>query len=342
MQAAVAELDFEQASRIKGRIDTINSLESKQHAVSSLNLDSDVIGIYREETIAGISLINVRGGKVINTNEFIFNKGKDVPFEDLVRMFILRYYDKTSSIPHEVILEMLPEDSTVIEEWLTEKLASPYGAKVNFIVPKRGERSALLQMANTNARHVLMRYKARSNYDDERINAALLQLESALALDRPPLRIECFDISTIHGKHSVASMVVFVNGKPDKSLYRRFKIRLETDEANDFAMMSEVFERRYNAEKMKDDASPKSPILSWSMVVSLSLRRRSGSLKSLVLPIFPSQALLSAMKSSSFLGRKAGRSYCPVGRRVSICSSRCAMNRIVLLSRIIANCVARL
>lgn len=125
MQAAVAELDFEQASRIKGRIDTINSLESKQHAVSSLNLDSDVIGIYREETIAGISLINVRGGKVINTNEFIFNKGKDVPFEDLVRMFILRYYDKTSSIPHEVILEMLPEDSTVIEEWLTEKLALP-------------------------------------------------------------------------------------------------------------------------------------------------------------------------------------------------------------------------
>lgn len=261
MQAAVAELDFEQASRIKGRIDTINSLESKQHAVSSLNLDSDVIGIYREETIAGISLINVRGGKVINTNEFIFNKGKDVPFEDLVRMFILRYYDKTSSIPHEVILEMLPEDSTVIEEWLTEKLASPYGAKVNFIVPKRGERSALLQMANTNARHVLMRYKARSNYDDERINAALLQLESALALDRPPLRIECFDISTIHGKHSVASMVVFVNGKPDKSQYRRFKIRLETEEANDFAMMSEVFERRYNAEKMKDERFAQKPDL---------------------------------------------------------------------------------
>ena len=133
---------------------------------------------------------------------------------------------------------------------------------MNFIVPKRGERSALLQMANTNARHVLMRYKARSNYDDERINAALLQLESALALDRPPLRIECFDISTIHGKHSVASMVVFVNGKPDKSQYRRFKIRLETDEANDFAMMSEVFERRYNAEKMKDERFAKSPILS--------------------------------------------------------------------------------
>ena len=116
-------------------------------------------------------------------------------------MFILRYYGKPDLIDPGLTrytLEASPEDSTVIEEWLTEKLASPYGAKVNFIVPKRGERSALLQMANTNARHVLMRYKARSNYDDERINAALLQLESALALDRPPLRIECFDISMLH------------------------------------------------------------------------------------------------------------------------------------------------
>lgn len=258
---AVAELNFEQAARIKSRIDTINSLENKQHAVSALNINADVIGIYREETIAGISLLNVRNGKVINTNEFIFNKGKDVPFEDLSRMFILRYYDQTESIPHEIIIEEAPEDAAVIESWLTEKLASPYGAKVTFNVPQRGERAALLQMANTNARHVLMRYKARSNYDDERINAALLQLESALALDRPPLRIECFDISTIHGKHSVASMIVFVNGKPDKSQYRRFKIRLETEEANDFAMMSEVFDRRYNAEKMKDTRFAQKPDL---------------------------------------------------------------------------------
>ena len=261
LEHAVSELDFEQASRIKGRIDTINSLESKQHAVSSLNLNSDVIGIYREETIAGISLLNVRGGKVINTNEFIFNKGKDVPFEDLSRMFLLRYYDQTESIPHEIILDQMPEDAQIIEEWLTEKLNSPHGAKVSFVVPQRGERAALLQMANTNARHVLMRYKARSNYDDDRINAALLQLESALALDKPPMRIECFDISTIHGKHSVASMVVFVNGKPDKSQYRRFKIRMETEEANDFAMMSEVFDRRYNPEKMKDTRFAQKPDL---------------------------------------------------------------------------------
>ena len=261
MQQAASNLDFEKAARIKGRIDVINSLGDKQHAVSSHRLNSDVIGVYREETIAGITVLIVREGSIINTNEFIFNKGKDVPFDDLLRMFILRYYDTTASIPHELICEGVPEDSDVIEAWLTKKLDSHHGAQVRFTVPQRGEKMALLSMANRNARHALLRYKAKSSYDDDRINQALLQLESALALDRPPMRIECFDISTIHGKHSVASMVVFTNGKPDKSQYRRFKIRMETDEANDFAMMSEVFERRYNKEKMKDGTFAKRPDL---------------------------------------------------------------------------------
>lgn len=252
MQEAAEVLDFEKAQRIKSRIDTITGLSSKQHVVSSRRLFADVIGVYREETIAGITVLNVREGAVINQNEFIFNKGKDVSFEELLRTFILRYYDSTESIPHELIVSELPDDAEVIEEWLTEKLASIHGAKVRMHVAQKGEKAALLAMADKNARHALLRYKVRSSYDDERINAALLQLESALALDRPPHRIECFDISTLHGTHSVASMVVFINGKPDKSQYRRFKIRLESDEANDFAMMSEVFERRYNQEKMKD------------------------------------------------------------------------------------------
>lgn len=252
MQKAADVLDFEKAQRIKSRIDTVTGLSSKQHVVSSRRLFADVIGVYREETIAGITVLNVREGAVINQNEFIFNKGKDVSFEELLRMFILRYYDSTESIPHELIVSEVPDDAAIIEEWLTDKLASAHGAKVRMHVAQKGEKAALQAMADKNARHALLRYKVRSSYDDERINAALLQLESALALDKPPHRIECFDISTLHGTHSVASMVVFINGKPDKSQYRRFKIRLESDEANDFAMMSEVFERRYNHEKMKD------------------------------------------------------------------------------------------
>ncbi len=261
MQKAADVLDFEKAQRIKSRIDTVTGLSSKQHVVSSRRLFADVIGVYREETIAGITVLNVREGAVINQNEFIFNKGKDVSFEELLRMFILRYYDSTESIPHELIVSEVPDDAAIIEEWLTDKLASAHGAKVRMHVAQKGEKAALQAMADKNARHALLRYKVRSSYDDERINAALLQLESALALDKPPHRIECFDISTLHGTHSVASMVVFINGKPDKSQYRHFKIRLESDEANDFAMMSEVFERRYNHEKMKDATFASKPDL---------------------------------------------------------------------------------
>ena len=108
-------------------------------------------------------------------------------------------------------------------------------------------------MASANARHALMRYMVRTGYADDRTNKALLQLESALALDAPPMRIECFDISTLHGHFTVASMVVFTNGRPDKSQYRRFKIQTPLTEANDFVSMSEVLGRRYSPERMADE-----------------------------------------------------------------------------------------
>lgn len=261
MASAAAELDFERAGRIKARIETIEALSQTQHAVSSHRLSADVIGVFREETIAGVTVLIVREGNIVNTNEFIFNKGKDVSAAELLRMFVLRYYDDTQSIPHELIVDELPEDAEVIEGWLTQKLDSVHGAKVRLVVPQRGEKAALMEMARKNARHVLMRYKARSSYDDARINDALLQLESALALEGPPLRIECFDISTIHGRYSVASMVVFTNGRPDKGQYRRFKIRMESDEANDFAMMAEVMARRYCAERLADERFGRRPDL---------------------------------------------------------------------------------
>lgn len=252
MNHAASQLDFEKAGRIKERITTINSLNEKQHAVSSRDVNADVIGIYREETIAGVQVLIVREGRIINGNEFVLNKGKDVPDQDLFHNFMLRYYDTTSSIPHEIICETMPEDRDAMEAWLTEKLASVHGAHVHFVVPERGDKAALLRMAQVNARHALVRYKVRNNYEDKRTNEALLQLESALAMDRPPMRIECFDISTIHGNFTVASMVVFTNGRPDKSQYRRFKIHAKLDEANDFVSMAEVMRRRYDPEKMKD------------------------------------------------------------------------------------------
>lgn len=252
MRAAAEELDFEQAARLKQRIDIIEGIAHKQHVMTQHDMNADVIGIFREETIAGVQMLNVREGAVVNNVDFILNKGKDVPDQDLLHNFLLKYYGSASSVPRQVIVREVPEDEDVMGEWLTGLLDNAHGAKVRFVAPRRGEKSDLLELAETNARHALMRYKVRTNYEDKRINEALLQLESALAMDHAPLRIECFDISTIHGKHSVASMVVFTNGKPDKKQYRRFKMRIQTEEANDFAMMSETLARRYAPDRMAD------------------------------------------------------------------------------------------
>ncbi len=253
MKEAADELDFERAGRIKSRIQTIESLSERQHAVSSHNLNADVIGIEREETIAGVHVFMIREGRIINGNEFVLDRGRDVPDEDLLHNFLLRYYDATESIPREVIVDTQLEDASAMEAWLSDKLANHHGAKVRFTVPRRGEKAELLAMARKNAGHTLNRYKVRTNYEDKRINDALLQLESALALDTPPLRIECFDVSTIHGSYTVASMVVFTNGRPDKNQYRRFKIKTPLDEANDFLSMREVLSRRYAPERMADE-----------------------------------------------------------------------------------------
>ena len=261
MMDAASELDFERAARIKERIDAVRALGDKQHVDISDDLNADVVGFFREETIAGVHVFMVREGRVLNSSEFVLDRGLDVPDVELVHMFLLRYYDSTQSVPHEVIVRTLPEDCDAMCAWLTEKLASKHGAKVRMTSPKRGEKLRLVELAERNAHHTLLRYKVRTNYEDKRVNDALLQLESALALDAPPMRIECFDISTNHGSYTVASMVVFTNGKPDKNQYRRFKIKTPLDEANDFLSMQEVMRRRYSDERMADERFGKKPDL---------------------------------------------------------------------------------
>lgn len=249
MAEAAAALDFERAGRIKRRLEVIDGLDDRQQVVFPTGVDLDLIGFYREETIAGACVFVVREGRVQRTCEFILDKGFDVDEAELVAGFVKRYYDETADIPGEVDVPVVLADAEVMGEWLAAKR----GRACHLHYPQRGEKHRLLDMAAKNARHALMRYMMRTGYSDDRTNQALLQLESALALDAPPLRIECFDISTLHGAFTVASMVVFTNGKPDKSQYRRFKIRAELEEANDFVSMSEVLGRRYAPERMADE-----------------------------------------------------------------------------------------
>lgn len=249
MSAAAAELDFERAGRVKRRLEVIDGLDDRQQVVFPTSVDIDVIGFYREETIAGACVFVVREGRTQRTCEFILDKGFDVSEEELIEGFVKRYYDETADIPAEVDVACELEDGEMIGEWLTSKR----GRVCRLHRPQRGEKHHLLETAQRNARHALLRYMMRTGYADDRTNQALLQLESALALPAPPLRIECFDISTIHGRFTVASMVVFTNGCADKSQYRRFKIRAELDEANDFVSMQEVLGRRYAPERMADE-----------------------------------------------------------------------------------------
>ena len=249
MREASIDLEFEKAGRIKRRLEVINGLEDHQQVVFASSVDLDLVGVYREETISAACVFAVREGLTVRSTEFILNKGNDVGEEELVEGFLKRYYDETADIPPEIDVEIELEDADMLEEWLSAKR----GKSCRIHRPMRGNKRHLLQKAAQNARFALNRYMVRTGYADDRTNKALLQLESALALDAPPLRIECFDISTLHGRFTVASMIVFTNGRPDKGQYRRFKIRAELDEANDFVSMSEVLGRRYAPERMADE-----------------------------------------------------------------------------------------
>lgn len=261
MQQAVDNLDFERAGRTKKRFTAMLHLKDKQNVVLSPRLNADTVGFYREETITGVQVLSVREGIVLLRNEFILNKGLDVLDDDLIRAFLLRYYEQASHIPKEIILRAKPSDASVITGWLTEKLASKHGAKVRLSIPQLGEKNELLKMAERNARHALSRYMARTSYVEERANSALLELESALALSTEPMRIECYDISTFHGAYSVASMVVFEGGRPAKKEYRHFKIKMQSNEANDVAMMAEVIKRRFSVKNQRSSTFAKTPDL---------------------------------------------------------------------------------
>jgi len=248
MREAAADLDYERAARLRNSLDAVRSVLEKQKVVSDRPLDMDVIGIEREETIAGVHIFLVREGRVLVGNDFVLDKGLDVPECELIEGLLLRYYGQAPYVPREIVVPALPDDAPAFEGWLT----GIRGTNVRLLVPQRGEKRQLAELAQTNARFTLTRYRNRTRYDEERLNRALMELESALALPAPPLRIECYDISTLHGRFSVGSMVVFAGGRAERQAYRRFRVRMPAEEANDVAMVREVLSRRFARERAGD------------------------------------------------------------------------------------------
>lgn len=236
MITAANKLDFETATTLRDRINAISATLEKQQAVSTAFKDQDVFGLYRSKDQVQICLVFVRKGTILGTKQIPLWK-VEADSAEVLSSLLKQYYDGDVFIPQEIIISETIEDKRVIEEWLTEKRK---GKKVTIIVPKRGDRVRLLSIAINNAENVFTAERIRK--DDE--EKALNKLAERLGLKKIPHRIECFDVSNVGGQYAVGSMVSFSHGKPDKSGYRRFRIKT-IEGADDYSMMYEILKRRY-------------------------------------------------------------------------------------------------
>ncbi len=243
MEAAAEDLQFEKAARLRDQLAAIETLIERQKVVSTNQTDQDIVALVNDQGKSAVQMFFIRNGKLIGQEHFLLDgmEGEE-GIADATAEFVKQYYQEAAYVPSEIVLPAHVEETVIIEQWLRQKK----GTKVTLTVPERGEKKQLLDMASTNAKLALDQMQATASAEHDRTLGALLELQDALGLDSPPERIEAYDISTIQGSFSVGGMVVFQDGKPLKSDYRRFKIQKPTNtgEPNDFAMMREVLTRR--------------------------------------------------------------------------------------------------
>lgn len=241
MDAASQDQAYERAALFRDRIRTATQILEKQRVASDSRLNQDIFGLEIEDELGCVQLLKVRAGKLIGSEDFIVVETGGLEAKEVITSFIKQYYDGLTAFPDEVVLPRALDEPEAIAAWL----GTMKGRMVKLIVPSRGAKKRLVDMAMENAVHSLARYKLRTDHEAKSIKTGLDELQKALGLPGPLAAIECFDISTIGGAHSVGSMVVFLSGKPARQHYRRFKIRSATGgEPNDFLMMKEVVGRR--------------------------------------------------------------------------------------------------
>ena len=232
LQASKNE-NFELAARLRDNIEALETVLEKSTVVFSDLTDADLFGIAHDELAATISLFSVRGGRIRGVRAWTMDKELDQSLDELVRQIILFAYSPVAgveapSIPKEVLVPSLPEDSSDLEKFLS----SLRGSAVSLRVPKRGDKAALAQTALDNAEHALALYKTRRVSDFAARTEALNRLALTLDLADAPLRIECYDISHLSGTDIVGSMVVFEDGLPKKAHYRQFNIESAQDDTD--------------------------------------------------------------------------------------------------------------
>jgi excinuclease ABC subunit C len=243
MTDAAGELQFERAAAIRDQLKAIQAVIERQKVVFPNDyVDSDVIAMARSDREACMQVFFIRSGKLIGREYFLMEGTDDTPDADVLAEFIKQFYDQVPSIPGQVMLPQEVEETRIIEEWLNTKRD---GKKVKMLIPKRGQKRQLVQMAAENAADTLGALQAQWEADTHKQEQALGELQEYLELPEPPNRIECYDISNTQGTAITASMVVFEQGVPKKAHYRRFNIRSVTG-PDDFASMEEALRRRFN------------------------------------------------------------------------------------------------
>ncbi len=236
MAEAAGELDYERAAILRDRIRAIEATLERQQVASSVGkVDRDVFGLAVTDRSVWVAVLFVRKGNLQDVASYRFRASLGSG-EDVFRSFLNQFYAANRFIPSEVLLPVPHPDAGVLGEWLSEKK----GRKVRAIWPQRGAKKRLVALANGNAREA----ERISTDAQQRRRQEMESLREILDLSELPRNIECFDISNLGGREAVGSMVVFRDGEPDKSSYRHYKIR-HVEGQDDFAMMGEVFARRY-------------------------------------------------------------------------------------------------
>jgi excinuclease ABC subunit C len=241
MDEASERMDYERAAELRDRIAKIEGALEKQKIISPGFENQDIVGVATEAGRADIQVLFIRNGMLLGRKDFFLEDVRGMTNEEVLADFLHQFYGKEMIVPSEILLPLEVPDRPVFESWLTERR----GAGVEVLVPQRGRKRELVQMASDNAAQSL-REHLLSQRSKDRI---LANLQEELALGNLPRRIEAFDISTIQGSDSVGSMVTFENNRPDKRGYKRFRIKGVVGQ-DDFGMMAEVIRRRYSSPDM--------------------------------------------------------------------------------------------
>ncbi len=261
MHQAAEDLQFERAAYIRDQIQAIERVLEKQYVLRTVYTDQDVIAFARENGSAVVQVLFIRGGKLIGTEPYTLQGTEDETDATLLGSFLTQFYDRVPEAPPYLLLADHVEEPVIIEQWLADK----HGHKVEIQVPRRGNKKRLVEFATENACQKLKELRQQWMQDDTRIANGLQELSDLLELPSPPQRIECYDISNTQGNQSVASMVVFQDGKAHPKAYRRFKIKTVVG-ANDVASISEVLLRRFNraaGSLSPDDPADTPPDTTW-------------------------------------------------------------------------------